>query len=205
MEDVFRLADEFGPVRIIHIHRPHVGLKAIAVIDNTACGCAIGGVRMAPDASTEECFRLARAMTWKNAAAGLPHGGAKSVILADPKLPAEQKECLVRAFAGGIAKSFFPLVSLINAADFMAGPLQIVVVGTRGDAAADALVRTVLDRSLPDRVLTVLAPGGALPEGHPAHGKAQVRGKPTAYVCEGPICSLPVTDPAALAALLEKS
>ena len=36
---------------------------------------------MAPDVTLEECFRLARAMTMKNAAAGLPHGGAKSVII----------------------------------------------------------------------------------------------------------------------------
>ena len=46
-------------------------------------GPAIGGTRMAPDVSLEECFRLARAMTLKNAAAGLPHGGAKSVIFGD--------------------------------------------------------------------------------------------------------------------------
>jgi glutamate dehydrogenase (NAD(P)+) len=45
---------------------------------------AVGGVRMAPDVSAEECFRLARAMTLKNAAAGLPHGGGKSVIFANP-------------------------------------------------------------------------------------------------------------------------
>ena len=40
---------------------------------------------MAPDVSLEECSRLARAMTRKNAAAGLPHGGGKSVIFADPR------------------------------------------------------------------------------------------------------------------------
>ena len=54
MDDVFRFADEFGPTRIIHIHRHSVGLKAIVVVDNTACGAAIGGVRMAPDVSVEE-------------------------------------------------------------------------------------------------------------------------------------------------------
>jgi len=57
---------------------------------------------MAPDVSTEEVFRLARAMTLKNAAAGLPHGGAKSSILADPKLPLSDKERLVRTFARAI-------------------------------------------------------------------------------------------------------
>ena len=83
-------------------HRSHVGLKAIAVVDNTACGPAIGGVRMAPDVSTEECFRLARAMTWKNAAAGLPHGGGKSVIFGGrpPSIP-----CARRANASENAES----------------------------------------------------------------------------------------------------
>jgi len=102
MDDTFRFADAFGPSRIIHIHRPSVGLKAIVVIDNTACGVAIGGVRMAPDVSVEECFRLARAMTWKNAAAGLRHGGGKSVIFGNPRMAAGDKEALVRAFAGAI-------------------------------------------------------------------------------------------------------
>ena len=102
MDDAFRFADVYGPARIIHIHRPSVGLKAIVVVDNTACGVAIGGVRMAPDVSLEECFRLARAMTWKNAAAGLRHGGGKSVIFADPHMAAAAKENLIRAFAGAI-------------------------------------------------------------------------------------------------------
>ena len=102
MEDLFRFSDEFGPARIIHIHYPSVALKAIVVVDNTACGAAVGGVRMAPDVSVEECFRLARAMTWKNAAACLPHGGGKSVIFGDPRMAATVKEQLIRAFADAI-------------------------------------------------------------------------------------------------------
>jgi glutamate dehydrogenase (NAD(P)+) len=102
MDDSFRFADAFGPARIVHIHRPALDLKAVVVIDNTACGVAIGGVRMAPDVSTEECFRLARAMTWKNAAAGLAHGGGKSVIIGDPRMPRDQKEQVIRAFAKAI-------------------------------------------------------------------------------------------------------
>jgi glutamate dehydrogenase (NAD(P)+) len=57
---------------------------------------------MAPDAGVEECLRLARAMTLKNAAAGLPHGGGKSVIVADPHAPEPERERLVRAFAAAI-------------------------------------------------------------------------------------------------------
>jgi len=103
MENAFRFADELGPLKLVHIWRPAVGLKAIVAIDNIACGPAVGGVRMAPDVSTEEAFRLARAMSLKNAAAGLPHGGGKSVIFADPKMPAGAKERLIRAFAVAVA------------------------------------------------------------------------------------------------------
>jgi glutamate dehydrogenase/leucine dehydrogenase len=41
-------------------------------------------------------------MTWKNAAAGLAHGGGKSVIFGDPRMPLKQKEDLVRSFAHSI-------------------------------------------------------------------------------------------------------
>jgi glutamate dehydrogenase (NAD(P)+) len=102
MEEAFRFADELGPLKLVHIHRSSIALKAIVAIDNLACGPAIGGVRMAPDVTTEEAFRLARAMTFKNAAAGLPHGGGKSVIFADPKMPLADKERLIRGFAAAI-------------------------------------------------------------------------------------------------------
>lgn len=112
MEDMFRFSDEFGPTRIISICKPSLDLKAVLIIDNTACGAAIGGVRMAPDVSVEECFRLARVMTWKNAAAGLPHGGGKSVIFGDPQMASAVKEQLIRAFADAIG----------DIADYIAGP-----------------------------------------------------------------------------------
>ncbi len=99
MEEIFRFADEMGPAKVIHVHEPGIGLKGILVIDNVAPGPSIGGLRMAPDVSTEECFRLARAMTLKNAAADLRHGGGKSVLYGDPRMRKEQKEQLIRAFA----------------------------------------------------------------------------------------------------------
>jgi len=99
MEAAFGFADDLGPARIIHVHEPSVGLRGTLVVDNVAAGPSIGGLRMAPDVSTDECFRLARAMTLKNAAAGLPHGGGKSVIYGDPGMPRAEKERLVRAMA----------------------------------------------------------------------------------------------------------
>jgi glutamate dehydrogenase (NAD(P)+) len=112
VKDGFQMNDGFGPARIVQIRAPGLGLTAATVIDNTACGPSIGGVRMAPDVSVEECFRLARAMTWKNAAAGLAHGGGKSVIAADPRMPKERKEEIIRAFAGAIR----------DIADYIPGP-----------------------------------------------------------------------------------
>jgi glutamate dehydrogenase (NAD(P)+) len=102
MGDIFRFTDEIGPSKVVHISEPRVGLKAVVVVDNVAAGPAIGGTRMAADVSVEECVALARAMTFKNAAAGLPHGGAKSVIFGDPAMPMRQKETVIRAFAAAI-------------------------------------------------------------------------------------------------------
>ncbi len=99
MDDAFRLADEIGPAKIIQVHNPAVGLHGVLVVDNVAVGPAVGGLRIARDVSIEECARLARAMTLKSAAAGLAHGGGKSAICADPKMPPADKERLVRAFA----------------------------------------------------------------------------------------------------------
>lgn len=103
--DAFDLADDLGPTKVIHVHEPSIGLKGIAVIDNVAIGPAIGGMRMAPDVSLAECFRLARAMTFKNAAAGLRHGGGKSVLFGDPRMPLADKERLVRCFASALRET----------------------------------------------------------------------------------------------------
>jgi glutamate dehydrogenase (NAD(P)+)/glutamate dehydrogenase (NADP+) len=92
--------DELGPAKIVHVYDPHTKMRGMIVVDNIACGPAIGGVRMAADVTTGEVFRLARAMTLKNAAAGLPHGGGKAGIVADPK--SANKPEVVRAFARAI-------------------------------------------------------------------------------------------------------
>jgi glutamate dehydrogenase (NAD(P)+) len=112
MEDVFRFADKLGPLKIIHVYQPSLGLKAILVVDNVAMGPSIGGLRMAPDVSSEECFRLARAMTLKNAAAGLRHGGGKAVIYGDPKITKGEKEPRIRALA----------CALSDVGDYIFGP-----------------------------------------------------------------------------------
>lgn len=65
------------------------GLKAIIAIHNTHLGPALGGLRIFPYASDGEALsdvlRLSRGMTYKSALAGLPLGGGKAVIIADPR------------------------------------------------------------------------------------------------------------------------
>jgi len=77
------------------------GLTAIIAIHNSALGPAAGGCRMYPYASTDEALtdvlRLSRGMTMKNAAAGLPLGGGKCVIIGDAS--SGNKDDLLRALA----------------------------------------------------------------------------------------------------------
>ena len=65
------------------------GLKAIVAIHSTALGAALGGTRCYPYASEQhallDVLNLSRAMSYKNALAGLDHGGGKAVIIADPQ------------------------------------------------------------------------------------------------------------------------
>lgn len=77
--------DKIGPEYIVKLYNFRHNVRAFLVIDNTKRGPGKGGIRMTPAVSEEEVFRLARAMTLKNALANLPFGGAKSGIAFDPK------------------------------------------------------------------------------------------------------------------------
>jgi glutamate dehydrogenase (NAD(P)+) len=88
---------EFGPSKIVELYSAKEKIRAMVVVDNVALGPAIGGVRMSPTVTTGEVLRLAQTMTLKNAMAGLPHGGAKAGIIADPADP--RKERIFRVFA----------------------------------------------------------------------------------------------------------
>jgi glutamate dehydrogenase (NAD(P)+) len=103
--------DDLGPAMVAFL-RPCAGVEAFVVIDNVALGPAIGGVRMRPDVTPGEVARLARAMTVKNALAGLPHGGGKAGIAAPGLAPADH-ERVMRAFARAIE----PLTSYIPGPD----------------------------------------------------------------------------------------
>lgn len=84
---------EYGHEEVAFFNNEKAGLKAIIAIHNTKLGPAVGGCRLYPYAKEEDALfdvlRLSRGMSFKNAAAGLPLGGAKGVIIADPKAKSE--------------------------------------------------------------------------------------------------------------------
>lgn len=97
--NLFRQLQTYNYEQLIFCHDAASGLKAIICIHDTTLGPALGGCRMWPYASEEEAvadvLRLARAMTYKAAAAGLNLGGGKSVIIGDPHK--DKSEALFRA------------------------------------------------------------------------------------------------------------
>lgn len=95
--------------------------------------------------------------------------------------------------------------TLMIAWEFLARGMQIVIVGP-GDHSSTRALRNIAYLT-PNRlsVVTIIDPDTPLPNDHAAAGKGMVNGQPTAYVCVGPTCSLPMTSVDDLAEILETS
>jgi uncharacterized protein len=118
----------------------------------------------------------------------------------------EWAEAIPKAFAADMVRNTFGHCGLIAGTLDLIAPQHVVVIEPRrGDAApgSSALARAVLDLSLPGAVEQVVEPGETMP--NPAlNGKSAIEGKPTAYACLGPQCSLPVAEPEALVEVLRQ-
>jgi len=88
-----------GYERVLFGSDDAAGYRGIIAIHSTALGPAVGGTRYwsykTEDDALTDVLRLARGMTYKNALAGLPFGGGKSIILRDGNAP--DREQLFRA------------------------------------------------------------------------------------------------------------
>jgi leucine dehydrogenase len=126
---------------------PDTGLKAIIAIHSTALGPAAGGSRMwrydSEADATRDALRLSRGMTYKNAMAGLPLGGGKAVIMAEPgHLPTDDFFRAFGRFVDSLGGSYITAedvgVSIDNmrqvkqVTDFVAG-----LPGQEGSAGGD--------------------------------------------------------------------
>jgi len=93
-------AGEADHEQVVFCQDTKTGLRAIIAIYSTALGPGLGGTRFYPYGSEDEALadvlRLSRAMAYKNALAGLDHGGGKAVIIGDPDR--DKTEPLLRAY-----------------------------------------------------------------------------------------------------------
>jgi leucine dehydrogenase len=98
--ELFKYMETYDYEQVVVCQDKESGLKAIICIHDTTLGPALGGTRMwtydTEADAFEDALRLARGMTYKNAAAGLNLGGGKTVIIGDPRK--DKNEALFRAF-----------------------------------------------------------------------------------------------------------
>ena len=97
---IFNQLTEYSHEQLVFCQDKDTGLKAIIAIHNTWLGPGLGGTRMYNYATDREAItdvlRLSRGMTYKAAIAGLNLGGAKAVIIGDPRT--QKTEALMRRF-----------------------------------------------------------------------------------------------------------
>jgi leucine dehydrogenase len=98
--EIFKYLEQYDYEQVVFCQDKQSGLKAIIAIHDTTLGPALGGTRMwtyaSEEAAIEDALRLAKGMTYKNAAAGLNLGGGKTVIIGDPRK--DKNEAMFRAF-----------------------------------------------------------------------------------------------------------
>lgn len=137
-----------GYERVLRVEDERSGYRAVIAIHNTALGPAVGGTRFWKyadvEAALEDALRLARGMTYKNALAGLPFGGGKSVLLVPDG--ALDREALFRAHGRAVESlggTYFTAEDVGTSTDDM----EIVsretkYVGGRKGASGDPSPRT---------------------------------------------------------------
>jgi uncharacterized protein len=120
----------------------------------------------------------------------------------------DRARAIPAAFAGDLTRNALGHCGLLAGTFDLLAPQHVVVIDPSRAAAGSTasslpLARTMFKLSLPGAVQQVVSEA-QVPAAGPLAGKTAVGGKPTAYACLGPQCSLPVTEPAALVELLRK-
>jgi len=180
----------------------HQAERWVAVANRHYWDDAGGGYFLAADDTEALILRPKTALDNPNPAGNGVMAGvlARLFYLTGDLAYRNRADAVIAAFAGDVERQMFGFAALVNAAELLQRALQIVVRGRRGEAETETLLAAIRGVSLPNKILTVVPPEAALPRDHPAAGKQQLGGRATAYVCDGPVCSLPLVDPVALAA-----
>lgn len=86
--NIYTEMDIAGYERVVRCDNEKVGFTSWAAVHDTTMGPALGGCRVwnyeSDELALTDALRLSKGMTYKNALAGLPLGGGKSVIRCDP-------------------------------------------------------------------------------------------------------------------------
>lgn len=114
----------------------------------------------------------------------------------------DRAERLFETFVSEQANNNLHHPTLLIAWELLIRGTQIVIVGDAVDPATTKLLGAAHKSANRLSIINLISPDKPLADGHIAAGKGMVDGKPTAYVCIGAICSLPVTDVGALTELL---
>jgi len=73
--------------------------------------------------------------------------------------------------------------------EYLLNSLIILVVGHKGHAKTQELLRAYWGKPVPNGMVVQIEPGDPLPEQHPAAGRGMQGGHPTAYICQAGTCS----------------
>lgn len=154
--DIFTRMQSNDYEQVVFCQDKNSGLKAIIVIHDSTLGPSLGGTRMWPYATEEEAIedaiRLARGMTYKNAAAGLNLGGGKAVIIGDAKK--DKNEELFRSFgryiqglagryitAEDVGTTVDDMDMIYTETDYVAGTSSLTSSGNPGPVTAYGLYK----------------------------------------------------------------
>jgi uncharacterized protein YyaL (SSP411 family) len=108
----------------------------------------------------------------------------------------QKADRLIAAIAPQVVENLYMHMALLNAVDLRLRAAEIVVTGE--GPLAQALLAAARLRAPLDRIVLHAGSAAALPARHPARDKIAAAAEPSAFVCIGETCSLPVTDPAGL-------
>ena len=119
-------------------------VQGYIAIDTTVNGYCHGGVRMATDLAPDTIANVARMMTLKYGFIGLPMGGAKAGVVADPEMPQEEKQRVLAQFARAIrpflkTRSFIPSGDIGTNEDDISSMMKSVGLGHKRRAVAREL------------------------------------------------------------------
>jgi uncharacterized protein YyaL (SSP411 family) len=175
----------------------------VEVLERHYCAEGHGGYYIAADDTDDLILRPLNAMdeAVPNANGTMVSNLAQLHLWTGDERYRLRAEEIVTAFSGDVGSNVFQHTGLLaGVIDLLAPTHVVIVVPDGGDA--NAMRRALAHVSLPGAVVQqVHASVGArdsLPSTSPAHSKTASDGKPTTYVCIGPQCSAPVTDPAGL-------